>query len=86
MILARVRLLSVALGLAALTMAPAGRADVPPSPQRPAWDQEPPPLPPPPPEKELERAALIAFAVLAVALAARAARVQRHRAPAEPRS
>jgi hypothetical protein len=62
----RVQVLAVALGLVAVAAAPVVRADVLPPPQRPTWDQHPPPLPEPPPEKDLERTALATLAGLAL--------------------
>jgi hypothetical protein len=61
----RTQALALALGLMAAVV-PAARADVLPPPQRPAWDQHPPPLPEPPPEKDLERVALATLAGLAL--------------------
>ena len=58
--------LALALGLMAVAAAPAARADILPPPQRPTWDQHPPPLPEPPPKKDLERAALATLAGLAL--------------------
>ena len=62
----RVRIVALALGLVTVAAAPAARADILPPPQRPTWDQHPPPLPEPPPEKDLERAALATLAGLAL--------------------
>lgn len=61
----RAHAVALAFGLVAVA-APPAHADVLPPPERPTWDQHPPPLPEPPPEKDMERAALAALACLAL--------------------
>jgi hypothetical protein len=66
MLARRVHALALALGLLTVAAAPAARADILPPPERPTWDQHPPPLPEPPPEKDLERTLLATLAGLAL--------------------
>lgn len=77
----RLRLLPLLLVAAPLTLAaPTALADILPEPQRPAWNEEPPPMPEPPPEKELDRRAIPLVLLGLIAAAAAAAVAQRRRA------
>jgi MYXO-CTERM domain-containing protein len=60
----------VLLILAPLALAAPARADVPPEPRRPAWNEHPAPEPDPPPEKPIERLAAVAAALALAGFAA----------------
>jgi hypothetical protein len=70
------RVLKLALPLLLLAWSPAALADLLPSPERPPWNEEPPPMPQPRPEEDEESSALFA---VAAALAAGAWAMSRHR-------
>lgn len=61
-------LFTLALLVLLAAWSPSARADIPPSPQRPAdWDEHPAPLPAPPPEKDLAARVVLLAAVLSLA-------------------
>lgn len=77
----RLRLLPLLLVTATVMLSAAAQADLIPSPERPAWNEEPPPMPEPPPEKELDRRAIPLVLLGLLAAAGAAAVAQRRRAP-----